>query len=181
MRNFLKFLLTLSLSLLAMMVFRALVATIYSVEGEGLSPVFQAGDQVLVSRWSYGLRTGHDGGLFCYGRLCRQAVKKGDFIAYEDPRDSVRRSVLIGCCQSLPGDTVEHQGRRFIVPGKANCADTDYYWVRALGEGNPIDSRHFGFLSERRIIGRVLLIVCNHDAEQPFWRGWRNERFLLLP
>ena len=58
MRNLLKFLLALTVALMLMMAFRALVFTIYYVDGDGLEPEFVAGDHVMVNRWSYGLRTG---------------------------------------------------------------------------------------------------------------------------
>ncbi|MBR1484594.1 MAG: hypothetical protein IJ612_02745 [Prevotella sp.] len=179
MRNTLKFLLALVVSLLAMMAFRALVATVYTVDGEGLAPSFVKGDRVLVNRWSYGLRTGSNGGLFSYGRLCRRLPEVGDFIAYEDPRDSTQQTVLFGRCRALPGDTVLYEGRPTTVPSLKDCADADYYWVSALGEGNPTDSRQLGFISERFIIGRAVLIVYNHDDARPFWNGWRHDRLLL--
>ena len=81
----------------------------------------------------------------------------------------------------LPGDTVYYDGRLVMVPSTKDCADADYYWIRALGEGNPTDSRQLGFISEQRIIGRAFLVVFNHDAEQSLWRGWKGNRLLLLP
>ena len=73
-----------AVALVVMLAFRSLVMTVCTVDGKGLEPVFQAGDRVVVNRWSYGLRTGEKGGLFDYGRICRQDIKKGDFIAFED-------------------------------------------------------------------------------------------------
>lgn len=180
MRNTLRFLLAMAVALMATMAFRAVVASVFTVEGEGLSPVFIKGDRVMVNRWSYGLRTGSSQGLFSYGRLCRQAVEAGDYIAYEDPRDTTGQTVLFGRCRYLPGDTMLIDGRRTVVPSLRDCADADYYWVAALGEGNPTDSRHLGFISERLIIGRAFLIVFNHDDSQPLWSGWRNDRLMLL-
>ena len=179
MRSTLKFIMALAVSLMAMMAFRALVATVFTVEGDGLAPVFLKGDHVMVNRWSYGQRTGSDGGLYSYGRLCRQQVEQGDYVAYEDPRDSTRQTILFGRCQALPGDTVTIDGRQTVVPSLKNCADADYYWLHAPGKGNPTDSRQLGFISERRIIGRAVFIVFNHDACRPFWSGWRHERTLL--
>ena len=179
MQNTLKFLLALVVSLLAMMAFRALVATVYTVDGDGLSPTFVKGDRVLVNRWSYGLRAGSDNGLFSYGRLCRRQPEVGDYIAYEDPRDATSQTVLFGRCRAVPGDTVLYEGRPTVVPSLKDCADADYYWVSALGEGNPTDSRQLGFISERLIIGRAVLIVYNHDDLRPFWSGWRHDRMLL--
>jgi len=180
MRSTLKFLLALSVALVAMMVFRSLAFTLYTVEGEGLSPVFVAGDRVLVNRWSYGLRTGSDSGLFSYGRLCRRPVSAGDIVAYEDPRDSTHQTVLFGRCQAVPGDTVRHTGRQFIVPGLRDCADCDYYWVHAIGSGNSTDSRTLGLISEQRIIGRAFLIVYSHDPDSAMLSGWHSDRLFLL-
>ena len=180
MRNILKFLLVLAVSLLLMLVFRALVFTVYEVEGRGLEPEFLPGDRVLVNRWSYGLRTGGGKALFSYGRLCRQQVQLGDLVAYEDPRDSTHSSVLFGRCRALPGDTVRYQGRLEMMPSLANCADADYYWVQALGEQNPLDSRQLGPISEERIIGRAFLVVFSHTPGQAPWTGYRHQRLLLL-
>jgi len=179
MRSTLKFLLVLALSLALMLVFRALAFTVYTVDGEGLQPEFEAGDRVMVNRWSYGLRTGGDEGLFSYGRLLRQPVRKGDIVAYEDPTDSTRSRVLLGRCRALPGDTVRYRGRLELVPSLKNCADADYYWMQALGEKNPTDSRELGFVSEQRIIGRAFLVVYNHDTSAPAWTGYLWNRTLL--
>lgn len=179
MRNTLKFLLVLAVSLLLMMAFRALAFTVYKVEGSGLEPEFSAGDRVLVNRWSYGLRTGGGGGPFSYGRLCRQPVERGDLVAYEDPRDSTHISVLFGRCRALPGDTVRYQGHLEEVPSLKNCADADYYWMQALNEKNPLDSRLLGPISEERIIGRAVLIVFSHRPGDAPWTGYRSDRLLL--
>ncbi len=175
-----KFLAALSVALMGMLAFRALFFTIFAVEGDVLSPTFLPGDRVMVNRWSYGLRTGIDGGLFPYGRLCRQQPSKGDIVAYEDPRDSTRHTVLFGHCQALPGDTVSHNGHTFVVPGLRDCADVDYYWLSAVGNDAAADSRTLGCISEQRIIGRAFLIVYSHQPDQPFWTGWRRNRLLLL-
>ena len=164
MRSTLKFLMALVVAFVVMMTFRALVFTIYTVPGSHLEPAFKAGDRVMVNRWSYGLRTG-GGGLFSYGRLCWQAVEKGDFVAIDDSLGNV----TIGCCTALPGDTVRWQGRTIIVPGKANCANHDYYMIDRLG-----------LIREEQIIGRAFLIVYNHAPGHFFWSGYDADRLLML-
>ena len=173
MRSTFKFLLALATALVVMLAFRALVMTVCTVDGRGLEPVFLAGDHVVVNRWSYGLRIGEKGSLFDYGRICRQEVEKGDFIAFEDSLGKV----LICRCAALPGDTIAGK----IVPGIVNCADQNYYWVESLGKNNATDSRQLGFISEERIIGRACLILYNHDPEAAFWKGYMKDRVLLLP
>ena len=164
MLNTLKFLMALAVAFVVMLTFRALVFTIYTVPGTTLEPAFKAGDRVMVNRWSYGLRTGGEG-LFSYGRLCRQSLSKGDWIALDDSVGNV----LIGRCQALPGDTVRIEERTIIVPGKALCAHHDYYHIDKLG-----------LVPEERIIGRVMFVVYNHNPKQSFWRGYDAGRFLTV-
>lgn len=176
MRKTAKFLIALALAFLLMLGFRAIVFTICAIDGDALSPLLCKGDRVLVNRWSYGLRVGSDDGLISYTRIGRRAVKRDDIVAFENPQNTDQ--VLICRCEALPGDTVEHNGQRMVVPGQVNCAGRDHYWMRALGSGNSADSHTLGFISEELIIGRVTTIVYSHDPDAPFWRGWRRDRTL---
>ncbi len=179
MKGVFRFLAALALAFLLMLAFRALTFTIFTVDGEGLKPEFEAGDRVMVNRWSYGLRTGDAAGLFAYGRILRRPIERGDIVAYEDPTDDTRSRVLLGRCHALPGDTVAYRGQSQQLPSVKNCADADYYWMSALGKNNATDSRQLGFISERLVIGRVVLVVYSHDPQSPFWQGWRGSRFCL--
>ena len=164
MKSCLKFLLALAIALVIMLTFRALVFTIYTVPDSTMEPTFKAGDRVMVNRWSYGLRTGDDG-LFSYGRLCRQPIDKGDWLAVDD---SLGR-VVIGRCTAVPGDTIRLQERTFIVPGRTTtCAHHDYYLV------DPI-----GLVREQQIIGRVFIVVYNHTPGRVIWHGNDPSRVLL--
>ena len=163
MRSTLKFLCALTVAFVAMLTFRALVFTIYTITGSTLEPDFKAGDRVMVNRWSYGLRTGGNG-LFSYGRLCCRPVSKGDIVAVNDSAGNV----LIGRCTAMPGDTIQLQKRTVIVPGKMNCARHDYYHIGSVG-----------LVREEQIIGRVALVVFNHTPGQPFWHGYDSNRLLL--
>jgi len=175
MLNVLKFLVALVVALLAMVAFRALVFTICTVDGQGLEPEFTVGDHVLVNRWSYGLRTGGgEGGLFGYGRLCRQTPERGDIMAFNDNGDNT----LIGRCAALPGDTVRAtDGRRVIVPGLKTCAHNDYYYVEPVNKAS--GSRPV-FIAEHDIIGRVVMVVYNRQPNNRPWQGFRHDRLLLL-
>lgn len=164
MRSTLKFLLVLAISLLVMLAFRALAFTIYSVNGSGLEPAFKAGDRVVVNRWSYGLRTG-GGGLFSYGRLCWQSPARGEYIAFEDSEGRM----LVGRCTALPGDTVTLAGKgRAIMPSRSNCDRHDCYFIDQVG-----------IVFEEVIIGRVVMVLFNHQSGTPFWRGYDSLRNFL--
>ena len=172
MRSTLKFIAALAVALVAMLAFRSLVMTVCTIEGSGMSPTFVAGDRVLVNRWSYGLRTGDRGSLFDYGRLCRQPVRKGDFIAFEDSLGQL----LICRCAALPGDTLSGLAEPLVVPGVASCADQDYYCVEPIGDRAHCEQ---GFVPESQIVGRVCLILYSHDPSVSLMEGWRGYRFLL--
>lgn len=178
MRPLFRFLLALVISLLLMMTVRVLVVTIYTVGGDGLEPVFKAGDHVMVNRWSYGLRTGSSR-LFGYGRLCRQSMERGDIVAYEDPTDSTYHRVLFGRIKALPGDTIRYRGHVELLPSVDDCADTDYYWIQSVGQKNKLDSRVFGPVADERIIGRAFLVIYNHEPSAALWKGYQANRWLL--
>ena len=163
MRSTLKFFAALVTAFLVMLMFRALFFTIYTVPGPQLEPTFKAGDRVMVNRWAYGLRTG-DGQLFSYSRLCQQPVHKGHWVVVDDSLGQT----LIGRCTALPGDTVRWQNRKLILPSKAACAHYDYYLVDGIG-----------FVCEKQIIGRVMLVVYNHPSGSPFWCDYPVSRLLL--
>ena len=163
MRNTLKFLVALIVAFSVMLLFRALVFTIYTVSGSQLGPTFKSGDRVMVNRWAYGLRTG-DGQLFPYGRLCQRPVHKGHWVVADDSLGQT----LVGRCTALPGDTICLQERKLILPSKAACARHDYYLIDGVG-----------IVCEEQIVGRVILVVYNHTQGSPFWRDYPVERFLL--
>ena len=145
MKAWAKWAIALMAGIVAAVAARQLVATVFVVRGNGMSPTFVAGDRVLVNRWSYGLRTGGSGTLFSYGRLLRQKVSIGDYIAYEDPRDNTGSTILFGRCQALPGDTLTIGGKPTAVPSLKHCADADCYYVTPPGQ----DRRSFPDATQR--------------------------------
>lgn len=177
MRSLLKFVLALVVAMAAMMAFRALCFTLYSVDSRQMAPTLQQGDRILVNRWSYGLRTGGEG-LFSYGRICRQQVRHGDIVAFDCHTDSTATEVMIGRCRALPGEQTFVDGQRLTVPSVANCDAADCYLIEQLSALNE-PPRYFGFVAEEDIIGRVVLVVYNHQPGAPLWSGYNADRLLL--
>ena len=176
MKKTLRFLLAFLITFVLLMVVRALVVTIYTVDGPGLEPVFHAGDRVMVNRWSYGLRVGGKHSFFGYGRIAHQEVAKGDMVAVEHPKDG---SILICRCKGLPGDTIILDGHTFVVPCIKECADADYYWMETVRPTSKSDAKTLGFIAEEYIIGRVFMVVYSREPQAPIWRGWRPNRTLM--
>lgn len=179
MRQCAKFIIAFAVAAVVLLLFRAVVLTLYTINGEALMPELHKGDRVLVNRWSYGLRTGQENSLFAYGRLLKSDIKRGDIVAVENPNDSVN-GVFILRCKHLPGDTITIDGKKTLVPGLYNCDKEDCYWMESLNPQVKADSRAFGFVGESRIIGRVCMVVFNHNDSLPFYDGYDKKRFFLL-
>ena len=171
MKKTLRFLLAFLIAFAIMMVVRMIGVTLYTISGTGSEPVFQAGDRVMVNRWSYGLRVGGKDCFFGYGRIARQSVEKGDLVAFENPQNNDQ--ILIYRCKGLPGDTIVHEGNTFVVPSLRDCADADYYWLETL------NSHQLGFIAEEYLIGRAFMVVYSFDPLEPLRKGWRPNRILL--
>ncbi len=186
---------------------RALAFTIYTVDGDGLSPTFRKGDRVLINRWSYGLRTGGEGSLFPYARLVAQPVERGDVVAFNLDFPPLK-GVFICRCVAVPGDTVNipsqtvvkpsgdtvmSNATTLVVPGLVTCANENYYWLEPLAASSPyrndigentanhVGSAMLGFVPESRIIGRVMMVVYNHNDSLGVFRGYDRRRWLLSP
>lgn len=183
MRSLLRFLLALAMAMLLMLFVRATGFTVFAVDGEALQPTLLEGDRVMVNRWSYGLRTGGQGSLFSYGRLCRQRISRGDLVAFDDPRtkaDGGTGGVLICRCVAGPGDTVSPEGQPLVVPSEQDCADCDYYWLESLSpDSTALDSRLLGPISEQLIIGRVMAVVYSREPGHGLFGGWRGHRTFM--
>lgn len=158
-----------------MLMVRTLVFSIHGVTGDGLSPLYQNGDRLLINRCSYGLRI-EGNRLLPYSRLLRQPIERGDIVAFTVPSDSIA-GVMIARCAAVPGDTIPYSVGGFYnvdgdyvggdsqspttVPGLITCAKADYYWLESINKQNPADSRSFGFIPESHIIGRVVTVLYN--------------------
>lgn len=164
MAKWLKNVIVLASAFALMLGFRALVFSLHSVTGNGLAPLYKHGDCLLVNRCSYGLRI-EGNGLLPYSRLLRQPVKRGDIVVFTV---SSVAGICIARCKAVPGDTINTQKGKLVVPGLKTCAKADYYWLEALNQQNPADSRHLGFIPESGIIGEVVTVVYNrHNIKLP--------------
>ena len=159
MMKWLRYAIPLALAFMLMLAVRTLVVSSHHVSGDGLAPLYKSGDCLLINRCSYGLRI-EGNGLLPYSRLMRQPVKKGDIVAFSAPDGSIE-GLMIARCKAVPGDTIRTQNGSMMVPGLINCATSDHYWLEAINQKNPVDSRHLGFIPERHIIGRVVTVLYN--------------------
>ncbi len=162
MKNGVKFVITFALAMVLMLSFRTLALSVHSIKGNGLQPLYQDGDQLLVNRCSYGLRI-EGNRLLPYTRLWRQPVERGDIVVFK-ATGNLPNGTYIARCIAVPGDTLSTNKGTLVIPGLKTCADADYYWLEAINQLNPVDSRHLGFISEKNIIGRVVSVLYNRKT-----------------
>ncbi len=160
--NVLLFTLTCVFIMALMLALRTLVVSVHRVDGNGLLPLYANGDRLLINRCSYGLRIA-GGRLLPYSRLMRQPVRRGDIVAFLLP-DGTMSGLMIARCKAVPGDTISTTAGSLIVPGTADCADSDYYWLEAVNADNPADSRHIGLVAEKFIVGRVVKVLYSRNV-----------------
>lgn len=73
-------------------------------------------------------------------------------------------------------------GNQLVVDGKPLkkvCFSQDYLWIFNKRNPQAYDSRLFGFLPYSHVIGSLLCISYSKDPTQPFYKGYRYERFFM--
>ncbi|MFC2766491.1 MAG: signal peptidase I [Prevotella sp.] len=161
MRSAVRFLISLGVAWIVLLLVRALAFTSYTIADRSLEPSLLQGDRVIVNRWSYGLRTGGDS-LFQYARILPSPAKKGDLIAFYMPvgmqKSGRSENILIGRVAAVPGDTIAVYGKNFRIPKDCKTCSRSYQALYAIGPAN--DSCQF-LVSEKDVVGRVCWVVYN--------------------
>ncbi len=151
-----------------------LAVTSLTIESGSMMGTLRPGDRILVSRLSYRLH----------------AFRRGDIIAFRYPQEEAR--IFIKRVIALPGDVVEETHGRFYVNGHPavrattirDADDTDPQAAMAawsispgqlfvLGDnrGASLDSRFWGTVDVRKVVGRAMLIYWSQG------RGWWDIRW----
>lgn len=134
MRRITGLFLTILMALLLMWVVRSIFLTQLTTSNNACPPYFLSGDHLLVNRVAYGVRI--PGTTFWRSNYYwADQPDKGDWLAYNNPADKnydlTNRSILLGRCDAIPGDTIwldtlnknvslsKHYGLfPLVVPGK---------------------------------------------------------------
>lgn len=151
-----------------------LVAQPHKVSGASMYPNFQDGDYIITDKVTYKF----------------YEPERGDVIVFKNPRDESQD--FIKRIMGLPGDRVKVQGGYIYINGKlvqepyikADVITNPGSFMRegqevvvqsgeylAMGDNRPhsSDSREWGFVTKREIIGRV------------FFRYWPSNQVTLWP
>lgn len=136
---------------------------IVAVSGESMEPTIASGERLLVLRSAYGLRLppGRD-----YLLIWREP-ERGDIVLFINPIDG---SPVVKRCVGLPGDalifeeqSVRLEGITYPIEGRELSELRNYthlppghYFLVGDNSTSSRDSRHYGFVSVDRLLGKVL-------------------------
>ncbi len=168
------------------LVVRSFVIQAYKIPSGSMEPTLLVGDHLLVNRMSYVVKMPFiDNVLFTTGQ-----PKRGDIIVFrypEDPtKDYIKRVIATG------GETVEIRNKAIFIDGK-RIKDTwghfrpepgsrgflpfidkdnippikvpgDSYFVMGDNRDNSLDSRYWGFVEKRHLVGKALIIYFSWDS-----------------
>ncbi len=182
--------------LLALLIFLAVRSAVqnFKVEGQSMLPSLESGQYIIVNKLAYAqfdlgmfdflpfFDAGEDSTRHLFG-----GPDRGDVIVFQSPQDAKRDFIkrVIG----VPGDTVEIRDGVVLVndeplmepyiSGQTNCPcgpwtlDEHEYFVLGDHRNNSSDSRAFGTVPEKNIIGKAWLsywppseagLAPNHSA-----------------
>ena len=149
------------LALVIALLIKTFLFQAFYIPSESMLPTLKVHDRVLVNKLSYKLHPVH----------------RSDIVVFTAPPhadpgidDLVKR--VIG----LPGNTVEGRGGHVYIDGRllkepylpANSYTSEFspkvipknsYWVMGDNRGNSKDSRSFGVITKKQIVGRVFLRI----------------------
>ena len=166
---------TVATALLLALIIRSFIVQPFKIPTGSMEPTLMPGDRILVSRFAYGLRI-----PFTFQRFAKfKNPQRGDIIVFNYPEDPKR--AFIKRCIGLPQDTLEIRNGDVLLNGKPFKkfpVSTIYYYNRgdyaqegvilkipkdfyfALGDNSASskDSRYWGFLNDKYLLGKALLI-----------------------
>jgi len=139
---------------------KAFVLQAFYIPSGSMERTLMISDRVLVNKLSYRM---HD-------------VHRGDIVVFERPQgeDDPRVHDLIKRVIALPGETVESRDGRILINGRAldepylhdpnvttgveaQRVPANHYWVMGDNRTNSKDSRSFGAIPDKLIVGRAFI------------------------
>lgn len=166
---------TLGTALLLALIIRSFIIQPFKIPTGSMEPTLMPGDRILVLRYVYGLRV-----PFTFKRIAKvKNPQTGDIIVFNYPEDT--KKAYIKRCLARGGETIEIKNGLIFIDGKPlkkPPMNKIYYYNRgpygrerhplkipensyfAMGDnsGSSKDSRYWGFLDDKYLIGKAVLV-----------------------
>ncbi len=166
---------------------RTFVVQAFKIPSGSMLPTLQIGDHLLVNKFIYGIRMPFTGKIL----VPISHPKYGDVVVFRFPKD---RSVdYIKRVIGTPGDTVEVKDKKVFINGqpvanshahfssnmmlsaKASPRDNfgpvlvpdDHLFVMGDNRDNSYDSRFWGFVDQRDVLGKAFILYWSWDIDKP--------------
>lgn len=164
------------IALILALLIRTFVVQAFKIPSGSMIPTFKVGDRIFVNKFLYGAKVPFTN----FGLPAVREPKRGDiivFISPEDPKkDFVKRLIAVG------GETIEIKDGKLYVDGKSvedpailkafyyyNAGDfgsegqhvivpADSYYVLGDNSASSRDSRYWGFVPKKNVLGKVVFI-----------------------
>lgn len=172
---------------------RTFVIQAYKIPSGSMKPTLQIGDHILVSKFNYGIKLP----LIRSTLIPFGAPERGDIVVFIYPED--RSKDFIKRLIALPGDTVEIRDKkilvnglpyqdghgvytdRMIIPGSVQPRDNfgpvkvpeNSFFVMGDNRDESYDSRFWGMVNQRDVLGKALIIYWSWNQEDHGVR-WRR-------
>ena len=170
---------------------RTFVIQAYKIPSGSMKPTLQIGDHILVSKFNYGVKL-----PFLRSTLIPiGAPNRGDIVVFIFPED--RSKDFIKRLVGLPGDTIEIRDKKIllnglpwsdthgvhvdnvIIPGSVQPRDNfgpvkvpeDSIFVMGDNRDESFDSRFWGFVNMKDVLGKALIIYWSWNSEDT-WVRW---------
>ncbi|MCL4486128.1 MAG: signal peptidase I [Nitrospirae bacterium] len=163
-------------------VLKLFIVQAFRIPSGSMIPTLLVGDQILVSKLAYGVKNPfHDRYLFRTGH-----PRRGDVIVFKYPKDETKDFIkrVVG----IPGDRIRIVKKQLYVndqlqkepyiqtldPSVTDEVPRDNfetvvpphsYFVMGDNRDDSYDSRFWGFVKSRKIVGRAVLIYWSWDKE----------------
>jgi len=168
---------------------RTFVVQAFKIPSGSMLPTLLIGDHLLVNKFSYGVRVPFAGTVL----IPVSKPGRNDVIVFRYPQDPkldyIKRVIGVG------GDTIESRDKVLFVNGKPfedrygvhmdrtvverAASPRDNFGPVVVPQGkvfvmgdnrdNSFDSRFWGFVDQKAILGRAMVIYWSWDVEQPLF------------
>ncbi|MBN1382866.1 MAG: signal peptidase I [Deltaproteobacteria bacterium] len=184
------------IAILIALFLKAFVIQAFKIPSGSMLPTLQIGDHILVNKFIYGIKIPY----FRKTLLNITEPKRGDIIVFIFPedrsKDFIKRVIGIG------GDTIEIRNKKiflnglpyndehgvykedFIIPGSLQPRDNygpvtvpkGSYFVMGDNRDHSADSRYWGFVESKDVLGKAFIIYWSWNKEDHSvrWKRFGN-------